>query len=303
MRAKILQMKKLFFVTSILVTFVLGSCSGQQGNAITLKFNLPKGSSYDYNMDMDMSVKGNAGGQAVDVTNTMGMGYRFVALDDSAGWKKLSSTISRIAMNINAGGMKINYDSDKPADTSDVVSGTMGKVLGAMKGGQFTFTMNERGQIGTVSGIDAMKSKMMAAAPDADASGMGGAFNEDNFKQNIQQAFGAYPDKPVKPGDSWTNSITSNTNGMSMKIDNTYTLESVNGNTADVKIDSKITSPTASSGLDITGTMTGTMEYDIPTGVPVGGDYDMKMNMNVSNAGQSTPMTTNIKMKITGKKS
>jgi hypothetical protein len=33
-------------------------------------------------------------------------------------------------MNINTGGMNINYDSDKPTDSTDMISSTLGKVLG-----------------------------------------------------------------------------------------------------------------------------------------------------------------------------
>jgi hypothetical protein len=302
-------MKKVFSAISIFAFFVLLSCNntpGKSGDAIDLKFNLAKGDSYDYNMDMNMSMKGNINGQAMNVTNKMAMGYHFGVTGDSAGWKKISSTISRIAMNINAGsGVNINYDSDKPVDTSDMVNGTMGKVLGAMKGGEFTFTMNDKGQIGSVTGITEMMNKMMASVPNAGAmaGSMGSAFNEDNFKQNIQQAFGMYPSKPVKPGDTWTSVMNTNNAGMSIKMNNTYTLESVSGDNANIKVNSKITSPSGDSTVGINGNMTGTMKYDVPTGVPVDGDLDMMMNMNVNQGGQSMPMNMDIKMKITGKKS
>jgi hypothetical protein len=302
-------MKKISSAMSIVAFFVLLSCNnmpGKSGDAIDLKFNLAKGASYDYNMNMDMSVKGNANGQPINVTNKMAMGYHFGVTDDSAGWKKISSTISRIAMNINAGsGVNINYDSDKPVDTSDMVNGTMGKVLGAMKGGEFTFTMNDKGKIGSVTGITEMMNRMMASVPNAGAmaGSMSSAFNEDNFKQNIQQAFGMYPDKPVKPGDAWTSAMNMNNAGMSIKMNNTYTLESVSGDNANIKVNSKITSPSGDSTMGINGSMTGTMKYDIPTGVPVDGDLDMIMNMNVNQGGQSMPINMDVKMKISGKKS
>ena len=291
-------MKNFFYAIVIIVAF-----AGCKSDTIDLKFNLPKGSSYDYNMDMIMAVKGDVNGQPMNVTNNMSMGYRFGVIGDSAGWKKISSTISRIAMNIDAGsGVNIKFDSDKPVDTSDVMSGTVGKVLGALKGGQFTFTMNEKGEIGSVTGISEMMNRMMSSVPNAGAmaGSMGNSFNEDNFKQNIQQAFGVYPSKPVKPGDTWTSTMSMNNAGMQMKIDNTYTLQSVTNNIADVKVDSKIS---GNSGVGIDGTMKGDLKYDVPTGVPVDGDLDMSMNMNVPQSGQSAPMTMDIKMKITGKKS
>ena len=53
----------------------------------------------------------------------------------------------------------------------------------------------------------------------------------------------------------------------------------------------------------VAGTITGTMQYDIPSGTAVNGDLDTNMNMDVNAGGQSVPITVGIKTKITGKKS
>ena len=49
--------------------------------------------------------------------------------------------------------------------------------------------------------------------------------------------------------------------------------------------------------------MDGNMKFDIPTGLPTDGDLDMNMKTMMNTGGQVVPMNTNIKMKITGKKS
>jgi hypothetical protein len=204
-------------------------------------------------------------------------------------------------MKMNAGGVNLDYDSDKPVDTTNVMNTTMSSVLGAMKGAMFTFTLNEKGEVGSVAGIDEMKNKMLSSAPsnDAMANGIGNSFNEDNFKQNMQQAFGFYPGKPVKVGDTWTSTSNVNNNGMQMNLENTYTLESVSNGIAVVKVDSKISS---GAGMPLKGTMTGAMQYDIATGIPVNGNLDMLMNINVDTGGQSTSMNMDIKTTMTGKK-
>lgn len=292
------------------VFIILLSCNSKPGNdteTITLKFNLPTGSSFNYNVDMDMEMHGNVQGQPINMDNKMGMGYRFNAIGDSAGWRKITASINRIAMHMNSNGQKVDFDSEKVSDSTDVVSNTIGKVLGAMKGGQFGFTMNEKGEVGSVTGIQDMMQLALTSVnlPNAGAmaAGMGNAFNEDNFKQNIQQSFGMYPGKPVKPGDSWTGTMNMNNQGTAMKIDNNYTLESVSGSTANVKVNSKISSPDANAAMGISGAMTGTMKFDIPTGLPVDGDLDMNMKMTMNTGGQIVPMNTDIKMKITGNKS
>jgi len=298
---KFLKMKKSSVFFAVLLAIACGSFA--QNKPVDLKFKLAKGESYDYTTNMNITTKGEAGGQPIDVKNTVGVGYHFTVTGDSSGWKKLSALISRVAMNISTGGVNINYDSDKPTDSSDMISSTIGNVLGALKNGQFNFTMNEKGDIGSISGINEMMEKMMASSSNLGpmASGISNAFDEDNFKQNLKQAFGIYPGKPVKPGDSWNTTNTTNKGGMEITSDNVYTLESVSGDLANIKVNSKISSTDTTT--HIAGTITGTMQYNIPSGIAIDGDLNTDMNMEVNAGGQSIPMTIGIKTKITGKKS
>lgn len=301
---KTLEMKKFFAALMLFSAVITVRVSAQK--PIDLKFNLATGESYDYNMDVDMSTKGEFGGQAIDVKNTMVLGYHFTVLGDSAGWKKLSATMSKIVMNVNTGGMNFSYDSDTPPDSTDMIGGMLGKILGVMKGAEFGFTMNAKGEIGSVSGIDELMERMQANVPGASAmgAGIGNSFSEENFRQNMQQAFGAYPGKPVKPGDTWTNTISTTTSGMQLETTNVYTLESVSGNIANVKVNSKLLTASAdTAAAGISGTGSGNIMFDIPTGIAVDGNTETNLNIKVNEQGQTIPMTTDIKMKLTGRKS
>ncbi len=295
-------MKK--FSIALIVSFMCVAFVSFGQKPVDLAFNLPTGSGFDYNINMDVTTKGNVNGQDINVKNAMIVEYHFAVNGDSSGWKKMTSTISKIALTVNTQGVNINYDSDKPLDTSDVMNSTVGKVLGTMKGAQFQFTMNKNGDIGSVTGIDEMVNKMTQAdATGGITGGLGNAFSEENFKQNLKQAFGVYPGKPVKVGDTWTSTTNTTSSGATLQMDNTYTLESVSGNIANVKVNSKITAPSTTAITAVTGTSAGTMQFDIPTGVPLNGDVNMNLNLTVNAGGQTMPMTTDIKMKITGKKS
>jgi hypothetical protein len=294
-------MKKIHIALSIFL-FYTTATSFSQNKAIDLKFNLPKGSGFDYNTHMDVTTKGNVGGQDINVNNTMVIGYHFNVVGDSAGWNKMMSTISKIAMTISSNGMNMNYDSDEPLDTSNAMNSTFGNILGVMKGAQFGFTMNNKGDVGSVTGINEILDKMKTAAPAGDITGMGSTFNEESFRQTLRQAFALYPRKPVKSGDSWNSTTNTTSAGVQMKMDNVYTLESVTGNIAHVKVDSKISSPQDTT-TNIAGTTTGTMQFDIPSGVPVDGDLDTHMTMNINAAGQAIPMIIDIKTKAVGKRS
>ena len=124
-------MKKIFVSSAFLLLAVCVSFA--QNKPINLKFNLATGESYDYTTNMNVTTRADAAGQPVDVSNNISVGYHFTVTGDSSAWKKLSALISKITMNINTGGVNINYDSDKPADSSDMIGSTMGKVLGALK--------------------------------------------------------------------------------------------------------------------------------------------------------------------------
>jgi hypothetical protein len=258
-------------------------------------------------MNMAMNMDQNVMGNPMHMTNKMKVGYIFEVTNDSAGWKTVNSTIDKIGMNVNAGAVSINFDTDSAMTDTTGPTAMMGKIFGAMKGGQFTFTINEKGQVGQVSGMKEMMEKIMEKETTPNAQmimqSMGKAFDENNFKQNISQSFAVYPDNPVKPGDSWTKTMNINSNGIPMKSENTYTLQSVDGDKANIKVAAKISSAdstTADAVSNLSGTIDGTSIYEISSGMLVSGDMDMKMNVKTQQ--QPTPVVVDIKMTMTGKK-
>ncbi|MFZ1800296.1 MAG: DUF6263 family protein [Chitinophagaceae bacterium] len=308
-------MRKLFFVLmAFSAASLLYCCKGTNSpDGLNLKFNLQKGEKFLYTAGMDMHSRQNVMGKDMDVNTRMDMAYTFDVTGDSAGWKQVNATISKIAINMDAGGMQIKFDSDDPAaaDSTNPMA-KVGKIFGAMKGGQFGFTMNEKGKVGNVTGIREMMEHAVASLNDPTASaalmsGLSKTFDENQFKQNLEQSFGIYPDKPVKAGDSWNKTMTMNNAGILMKMDNTYTLESVDNNNSNVKMSSKISSGSDSAKLmgmnmDMNGTMEGTMQFDIASGMPVKGVSTMQMNMKVKSQGTEMPMNMTFTMNITGKK-
>jgi len=310
--------RKFLTVAAVAASVIMTACgTGNEtktADGYTLKFNVEKGTKFGYSSTMDMSMKQNVMGQDMEVKNKMLMGYTFEVTGDSAGWKTVAATISHIAMDMNAGGQVIHFDSNEP-DTAVASEqnpmAMVGKVLGAMKGGRFGFTINENGEVGSVYGMKEMMQNMMEKTnlPDIEimAESVAKSFDEENFKQNMQQSFNMYPGKPVKTGESWTKTMTMKNGGMDMKMDNTYTLESVNGDDAAVKVVSKISSGADTSGtmgmkVDMSGTMDGSMNYDLPTGLLKKGDMNMKMNMKMTGQGMEVPVDMNMKMIFEGRK-
>lgn len=311
------MLTKILTAASFIAIVLLSGCNGTSSSGKTadgyiLKFNLSKGTRFNYTINMDMNMNETVMGKPLAVKNNMIVGYDFDVTGDSSGWKTVGATISRIAMNMNANGMSVNYDSDVP-DTASANNpmAILGKVLGAMKGGEFSFTINEKGEVGEVRGMNEMIQNMIAKAniPNSDMvmQSVGKSFDADNFKQNIQQSFDIYPDKPVKIGDSWTKTLNLNSGGISMLSNNTFTLQSVNGDDAILKVDSKISSgadSAATMGVKVstTGNIDGTTTVDLPTGLSKEGNMNMKMNMQINSQGMNIPMDMDIKMKFESRK-
>ncbi len=293
-------------ITALAVFVFMPACKTTSKDIVEIKFNLPKGSKYEYAMNMEMTMNQKMMDKDVDVKNSMGFTYLFEVAGDSAGWKTLSSTITKLSMDMNSMGQTMHFDTESPADTTGPMA-IMSKVFGAMKGAQFFFTLNDKGEVGEVRGVKEMQEKMVADLPNSAQiiQGLKGSFDDESLRENMQQAFAAYPGKPVKPGDSWSKSMTQKTQGMHVKFDNIYTLESVNGNDAVIKLVCKLSSPTGTindTEMNMTGTSEGKTHYDLETGMTTSGNVDMKMNMKVKTGEMEIPMSMDMKMTTKGKK-
>src|ERR1044071_83276 len=84
-------------------------------------------------MNMEMKMNQQIMGKDVDMKNDMGFSYLFEVANDSANWKTISATISKVSMDMNAMGRTMHFDTDMPATDSGPAA-IMGKVFGAMKG-------------------------------------------------------------------------------------------------------------------------------------------------------------------------
>ncbi len=292
---------------------VLLSCrTAKINNGYTFKFNMSEGTRFAYVTNMDMNMKQNMMGTDMTTNNKISLGYNFRVMSDSAGWKNIDATISQIAIDLNVGSIVMKYNSQVPGtDTADF-SRTMTKIFDAIQGEHISFTINDTGYIGEVRGMKEMMQKAMLNAKnmandDVLMGAMSASMDDSKFKQSLQQIFDVYPAIPVKAGDSWTKSRIVNNNGIEMKTDNIYTLQSVNNDTAYLKVVSKIVSAADSTALmgmeiDMNGAMNGNMQYDLPTGLPQRGTMNTKMNMKMKMQGTDMPMEMDMKMTFKGTK-
>ena len=167
-------------------------------------------------------------GHAITIGQDMDMESTYEVTAAEGGNKKLTVTYTRMAMKSNNSTMKMSYDSDDSAH-----SDPMFKSMGYMLHKPFSMTVNEKGQIVGLEGFAALM---------PDGGSQGSPITDSSMRSMMQQAFYIYPDKPVKPGDTWNNNYTTSLGIMNLTTDNTYKLASVSNGVAHVEMTSKIAS-------------------------------------------------------------
>ena len=286
----------------LFLVLVFSNCNNAPTEGVTVKLRLQKGDRFEQVMHMQMKMQQPMMGQTVEMTNGIGFTYHFEVVDDSAGWKKLSSTITRVQVDLTGMGQNMHYDSEAAADTT-AATDLMANMFGSLKGSAFYFTVNDEGKVGQVSGFDSLQQKMGSTVPDVSAQK---PFDEEGFRQNLQQSFAAYPPHPVKVGESWSRDMDMLMEGMKVNSVNTFTLQSATANDAVIKVQSDLKSDGSSqvkgSEMSMTGRSDGTITYDMKSGMPTTGTVSTTMNMKIMSEGKEVPMSMNMQTTIEGKK-
>lgn len=276
--------KSLILPLSILF---FAACSSGSKEKVDLKFNLSKGDKFEYSVALNQDAAG--------VTNKTSMVYLYEVTGDSAGWKNVKATFNRISIDMNGMGRSVKFDTD---DSASSANNPTAQIFAGLKGAQFAFTVNDKGEIGKVTGIDEILQKLGIAA-------LAKTFNAESFKQQMQQAFSAYPDKAVTIGESWKKPITTNVNGIEVKTDNTYTLQEVSNSVAKIKVETDILSEGGKvQGMDMSmkGDGKGTIDFDVTSGMPLNSEVKMDIDVTVGSGSTKIPMKLNQTATVKGKK-
>ncbi len=247
---------------------------GPATKEVELKFNLKKGRSYAYAMDFDMELDRN--GQKMK--NSMSWKYSLNVIDDKDGIKTLNVTYERIAMAMDMGGQKMEFNSDKaPGDVSNPFN-MVSNVFAAMKGKSFAMKVNRMGEIADVEGFDKIGEalvKEMNVPEDVKAKALQNfksQFNNENVKETFSSSFNIFPTKAVKVGDSWRKETTAKMGPTKGVMITTYTVKQINGNKVVLNAVSKITGETGAKG-----TQTSRLIVDASSGLVLQNVFEMKM--------------------------
>ena len=282
------------FTGATLLALSLSSLAPAQ-EAVTVKSDWKVGKRYSTTVVMDSTTSISMGEQKMDqkmkvtteTTHTVTKG----AEPDS---KKMVIKYDRMALDMNMAGQKMSYDSDTPEADKAGIGASFGKVVGQ----EITAVVGADGKVTSVEMGDGLKS--LGSNPM-----LNGMLSKEGLQQMLSQAgLNGVPEKPVKPGDSWTFSTEQAAPGMgSIKVSGTYvyTKNTEKGGVPCLELtlkDGKVSMGAAKGsaepgsqaaqleamGMKITGgTITGTTFFDNALGMARESDVNMTMTMTMNN--------------------
>jgi hypothetical protein len=226
------------------VAFLLAVCAGVSsayGQDTTLRYHWVKGDEvrYRFSQQSGSTLSGPQGASESTTNLSLTMVVRMAVQDVAAdGAATLRETFESLRVEQVSPLGKAVFDSasgDKPAGQP---AATLGSYMSAMVGESVIVEMGPDGGTRKVEGMSAIFDKMLKSLPpgpaaDLVAGQLKGFMSDDAIHNMIGQSFDAFPDRPIKTGETWTNE-SEQTNPLFGKVPATRTstlsrVESRNG--------------------------------------------------------------------------
>ncbi len=292
------------FILTATISFACICTSADAADKAPLKLKLEKGVCYIFDFTTDQDISQTIQGQKHEMQQSMGFKYELLVQDiDKEKNYIIKNTYTHASFFQNGPMGKIEYDSSKPSKKVH----PMAKGFAGLINQSFIIKMSEKGKVVDVTGVDKMMDKILKemefpteAARKMTEKTMKKQFSDEALKNQMENLFLQYPEKPVGPGDKWTNSI-SLTGGFPMNIESAYTLKNFQGDTAFIDIRSTISPNRSAEGLkmgnmtmkyNIQGVQTGTMEVNRNTGLTTSSNLEQKLAGKIEIKGQGSQDTS-----------
>jgi hypothetical protein len=171
---------------------------------VTLRWKLDKGKTFYVEMSTDTTQKMVIQGQ--DLVQRQKQSFLFACTpkgqDKDKNWE-LQLKFARIAMEMDIGGNKINYDSANPANDDNPLTG----FFKAMVGAEFTLTLSPTMQPVKITGREELLNRLGKVNEQMKPL-LEQILNEEAQKQMMGPVFAGIPPKSVSRGATWTQENT-----------------------------------------------------------------------------------------------
>ena len=124
----------------------------------------------------------------------------------------LREVIESMRMNVESPMGKIAFDSaSKGAPSTNPAEAALANVFAALIGQSFLVTLSPTGTVQKVDGFSRVMENILAKMPSGAAGpmfeGMKAGLNDDAIKNMFAQSFPQFPERAVKPGETWENTL------------------------------------------------------------------------------------------------
>ncbi len=282
------------YITAIILilSVVLTGCDDnglpeQNNGPISLQFNFIKDSSYQYILDSKMTLEPVVNGKTLTITQQMKLLSNYIVTTSNADNKNVAVTYNRITMSSGNGVTTNEYDSEDTANQNPMFAS-----VGAMMKRTFNISVSKSGITGVQNLFDEEQLTDSSAVNYGDSS----------LRKAMLQFLTMYPAEAIKPGDTWKKEFHTSNGFIHMKLENTYTLKSIDGNIAHVELQGQITTEDTTQAMIFSGIQSGGLDVDIKTGQITIGQITQHLSGKISSGGKTSEVSATSEINLIGNK-
>jgi hypothetical protein len=243
----------------------------------TLRLNFAEGQRFQQRMQMSQVIDQEMNGVKMTMTQEMTMDYDYaVTKVGTGGVATIACTYTRVASKASAPGGEMSFDS---AAAEQPIAPQF-RPLAAMVGKIFTMQIGSSGAVYSLEGmseiLDVIVGEMNVTESEREQVlvNMKRQFGEEAMIDLVEQSMAIYPANPVAVGEDWSKTIEI-TQMVPLKLDNTWVLKEVSGDTATLEVASLVSSiegktttnmAGAEFNVHLEGAQSGTTTIDRETG-------------------------------------
>ncbi|MBN8672297.1 MAG: hypothetical protein J0L80_16555 [Chitinophagales bacterium] len=283
-----------YYIAAVILMFsiALWGCDDnglpeQNNGPISLQFNFTKDSSYQYILDSKMTLEPVVNGKTLTITQQMKLLSNYIVTTSSGDNKNVAVTYNRITMSSSNGITTNEYDSEDTVDQNPMFAS-----VGAMMKRTFNISVSKSGITGVQNLFDEEQLNDSSAANYGDSS----------LRKAMLQFLTMYPAEAIKPGDTWKKEFHTSNGFIHMKLENTYTLKSIDGNIAHLELQGKITPEDTTQAMIFSGIQSGGLDVDIKTGLITIGLITQHLSGKISSGGKTSEVSATSEINLIGNK-
>ena len=252
-----------------------------EDESYTLRYNLKKGETYPFELKINQEQKVSAMGQSASIKTSRTVVFDYFVEDISNGQFILRADFKKFSESFSSPEGTISYDTSgaKPSDKDAAENWLIYK---AISGQSFQLTMNNKGKVISVKGLDKVISNSMAKLKnDFDEETRNGikqmlefSLSNEAIISQFEESLNIFPDKGLKIGEKWEDSQNINEGPIKGQSKVSRTFESIKDGKATISVSGtqNVSGSDTDSQSGITAkmknnaTLTGSVDLDLETG-------------------------------------